>query len=269
MKKVTLAAVGLLATIPLMGYAETTPDATTTVSYKKNTNYKSVVAAEPAKATSIGELTGNFDITTNYIFRGISQSNNLPAFQGGLTYTFKRFGIYGNIWGSNVSWPESTRDGTNTGNATVEVDYVVGVTNDIGEHFNYNINLSRYSYPKAGRLNYNELNLIATYYFLTGKIGYSPNVYNVHESGTYYSLGVDFDVPCKYTFNISDVSVGAWVGRYNLPTDAGKSYDDYSALINKKISNYTLTLQWTDTNHANNNGTLDDSKIIFTVLVDF
>lgn len=258
MKKITASILGYaLICAPLITYA-VTPAA----------SYKGELPAPPAKE-SIGALTGNFDITTNYMFRGISQSNNLPAFQGGLTYTFKKPGIYFNLWGSNVYQSETTRDGTTIGTATVEIDTIVGVANSIGDKFSYDISIGRYNYPKADRLAYDELNIVANYSFLTGKIGYAPNVWDSHQTGIYYNAGVNFDIPCKYVFNLNDVSINAAVGHYNLPSSAGKSYNDYSFQINKQISNYKLSLQWTDTNHPLTNSTLDDSKILATVLVDF
>src|SRR5688500_10708134 len=79
-------------------------------------SYKS--AAVPV---SHGGLTGNFDMTSNYMFRGISNSNNLPAVQGGWTYTFGGTGLYFNLWGSNVNFVDPQ------GNlATVEFDTIMG-----------------------------------------------------------------------------------------------------------------------------------------------
>ncbi len=87
-------------------------------------------------------LTGILTITSNYIFRGITQTSNLPAFQGGLTYTFPGTGIYLNLWGSNVNFLDPQGN-----TSTVEIDTIAGYKNSIGEHFDYDINIDRYIIP--------------------------------------------------------------------------------------------------------------------------
>ena len=58
-------------------------------------------AAAPA-ATPDFVVTGNFGITSDYRFRGISQNDLDPAFQGGFDVAHSS-GLYIGTWGSNVS----------------------------------------------------------------------------------------------------------------------------------------------------------------------
>src|SRR5690348_3144550 len=55
----------------------------------------------------VDNLSGNLAWVSNYMFRGMSQTRNLPALQGSLTYSFP-YGIYANAWGSNVRFVDST-----------------------------------------------------------------------------------------------------------------------------------------------------------------
>src|SRR3990167_4439710 len=112
---------------------------------------------EPPK-TWLDNLSGTFDFTTNYVFRGISQTENLPAVQGGLTYGFP-WGLYANVWGSNVKFSDPLGNA-----ATVEFDTIAGIHNEIGSYFSYDINLARYNYPRARGSNYNELNTLWNYW---------------------------------------------------------------------------------------------------------
>jgi uncharacterized protein (TIGR02001 family) len=48
-------------------------------------------------------LTGNFGIYSQYIFRGLTQTDQKPAFQGGFDFTHES-GFYLGTWGSNISW---------------------------------------------------------------------------------------------------------------------------------------------------------------------
>ena len=60
-------------------------------------------AAEPAKPAEPYTITGNFGIYSQYVFRGLSQADRKPAFQGGFEYANTN-GIYLGTWGSNISW---------------------------------------------------------------------------------------------------------------------------------------------------------------------
>ena len=225
------------------------------------TNSQPTPQAEAAE----NPLTGNFDLTTNYMFRGISQSNNLPAVQGGLTYTFLTTGIYLNLWGSNVNFSDPQGN-----TATVEFDTIAGIANDIGDHFNYNISMARYNYPKSNA-SYNEFLANAQWFFLTAQFGYSPNVYNLHAPGTYTNIGISYDIPPQCIGHLNNVNLKAGIGHYNLPNSVGlRSYNDYNIQLSKTFGNYVLSAQWTDTNFRSADaGPLKDSHFLGTVLVNF
>lgn len=207
-------------------------------------------------------LTGTFNISTNYMFRGVTNSNNNPAAQGGFTYTFPS-GIYFNIWGSNVDFADPK------GNiATVEFDTIAGIRNDVTDNLSYDINIDRYNYPGATPASYYEGIAVVTYYIFSGTLGYSSNVYGSHQEGYYTSLAVNYDLPGTYKYT-DNVTLTASVGHYDLPEDAGLiSYNDFLLGITKNIGQYSLILQWTDTTNSHQ-GQLADSHITGTVLVNF
>ncbi len=275
MKKLfTVLLASSLITISLPALADT--DASTNP-LSMAPNYKAeatMPVAATAADTRISPLSGNFTITSNYVFRGVSVSDNLPAVQGGLTYTFLSSGIYANLWGSNVNFQDAQGY-----TATLEMDTIIGISNPIGDHFTYDINLDRYNYPKAGA-SYNEGIANAHWYFITAQIAYSNNVYNSHYNGIYYNLGFKQDVPAKYALGLENVTVSGGVGHYDL-NDAHKpgvlsydnglsSYNDYNLQVTKGIGNYTIGLQWTDTNgHSADPAPLRDWHLIGTVAVNF
>ena len=49
------------------------------------------------------DVTGNLGLTSDYRFRGISQSQNAPAVQGGIDYSHSS-GLYVGNWNSSISW---------------------------------------------------------------------------------------------------------------------------------------------------------------------
>jgi uncharacterized protein (TIGR02001 family) len=217
-----------------------------------------------ASASTQSPLTGNFDITTNYVFRGISNSNNNPAFQGGLTYTFIPLGVYFNVWGSNVDFldPQGFQ-------ATVEADTIVGITNSINDNWSYDINFDRYNYPKASAANYNELIAAVTYKIFTATIGDSLNVYGSHSNGIYYN-GL-FAIPVsEKLLHVSDLEFDASWGHYSLPRNAGLySYSDVMVGLQKTIHQYVLAAQYTNTNHKAHMSGLDTGTLVATLTVNF
>ena len=66
---------------------------------------KTLIATAVMAATStaaLADITGNVAMTSDYVFRGISQTDNQMAIQGGLDYAHES-GIYVGTWASNVS----------------------------------------------------------------------------------------------------------------------------------------------------------------------
>ena len=73
-------------------------------------------AAEPIT------VTGSAAFTTDYLFRGISQTGNNAAVQAGMTATHES-GAYFSIWGSNISFTEGG----------LEMDALLGFSGKAGE----------------------------------------------------------------------------------------------------------------------------------------
>lgn len=204
-------------------------------------------------------LSANLTWVSNYVFRGISQTRNLPAIQGGLTYSFP-IGVYANMWGSNVKFDDT--------DATIEIDGILGYNKSI-DNFTFDVNVARYFYPSAQYLSYNELNTLFNYYFLQLGISYSANVYNVHQSGTYIQGGINYDVPSQYFFNVDGVNVKALYGQYNLPEAAGNTYNDYLVSVSKTLRSYTGSLIWTSTNGGQHSSPIDGSTVTAQLAADF
>src|SRR5512135_1095233 len=58
--------------------------------------------ALPALAET-SPFSTNVSLTTNYLYRGISQTGAKPAIQGGFDYANAN-GVYVGAWGSSISW---------------------------------------------------------------------------------------------------------------------------------------------------------------------
>ena len=222
----------------------------------------SLALAESTTQSFWHNFSGNIAFTNNYIFRGVSQTNNNPALQGGLNYTIAPFGLYAYAFGSNVDFKTS-----NDKKAATEIDTTLGIKNDINDNLSYDVALQRYNYPGAHYANYNEVYGSFTYYFLTALIAYSGNEFNSHTNGLYSNLSAEYTLPCNIV-KIPDVSIGAGIGHFTLQSAAGKSYNDFSIQISKSIKPVTFALQWTDTNHHYSHNDLDKSHLIASLTLD-
>jgi len=190
------------------------------------------------------KLQGQFNVANNYLFRGISQTNNLPAAQGGASYSFAKTGVYVGLWGSNVHFVD-VRNNT----AFIELNPSIGIAKTINNHVNYDISLTRYSYPNMVHTDYNELNAYLNYHLLMAHVAYSNDVYATGKSGEYYNLGINYLIPSKYIHQIKKVHITAGIGYSQLPQNAGlRSYQDYQISINKTFHEFACAIQWTDTN---------------------
>lgn len=127
-------------------------------------------------------ISGNFGLTSDYRFRGVSQSNKKPAVQGGIDFAHKS-GFYLGNWNSSVSeWAANDSAG-------IEQDFyggfkfeAVGIGFDVGAIYYY--------YPGARASDTESKNIFNTREFYVGG-SYGPLSLKVSRtfSGQYFGLG--------------------------------------------------------------------------------
>lgn len=143
------------------------------------------LAASPAAAAG---FSGALTATSDYVFRGVSQTAEDPALQAGLKLVVGR-GLYGSLWASNVDYGEVL--GTDA-----ELDIVVGWSGSLTSKLVLDLNLTRYTYPGTEEpfdLDYNEL--VGTLSWTSGGwllVGYSDDVFASAHPGTYLQIGARF-----------------------------------------------------------------------------
>jgi uncharacterized protein (TIGR02001 family) len=156
-------------------------------------------------ADSPHTLTGNVGIYSQYIFRGLTQTNKDPALQGGFDYSHAS-GFYAGTWASNISW---LTDATAYSSSSLEMDFYAGFKGSIGKSdFGYDVGLLQYYYPgtiPAGNIKADTLELYGalTWKWLSAKYSYSLNnkTFGVADSrGTYYlDLSANYPLTDKLT----------------------------------------------------------------------
>jgi uncharacterized protein (TIGR02001 family) len=94
-------------------------------------------ATEPAAATTV---TGSFGVTTDYRFRGLSQSNQKAAGQATINVNHES-GLYVGTWASTIS------ENSLPGYGEAEVDLYGGYTKTLDNGLGFDVGLLYYLYP--------------------------------------------------------------------------------------------------------------------------
>ena len=114
-------------------------------------------AADEPAAAEVSPITANVTVASNYIYRGLTQTNNKPAIQGGFDYAHES-GFYVGNWNSNISWISDSyggNGGSGTGAVTapIEMDFYAGFKKDlIAEGFASDFGVLQYYYPVSGMM---------------------------------------------------------------------------------------------------------------------
>ncbi|MDN5939282.1 MAG: TorF family putative porin [Salinisphaera sp.] len=145
-----------------------------------------------------GELSGNIAYTTDYRFRGISQTDRDFAIQGGFDYAWDA-GFYAGTWASNVdNFAPNPIDGS--AGAQTEIDVYAGYTHALTDRWALGFNVLYFYYPGAStaggqaEINYIEYTPEISYAgdaFDAGfSIAYSPDFYAESGDAFYYNASV-------------------------------------------------------------------------------
>lgn len=110
-----------------------------------------VGAVEPAKAAGPElKFSYNFGVTTDYIFRGFSQTRRSPAVQGGVDATYGIF--YAGVWASQLDFDGATDLNAVPFTTSMEVDVYGGikpVLKSAWGDFTFDFGVITYNYPRA------------------------------------------------------------------------------------------------------------------------
>ena len=190
-------------------------------------------------------LSFNVGVTSDYRYRGISQSRLQPALQGGVDYADKS-GFYVGAWGSTIKWIKDAG-----GDASVELDLYGGYKGAVGD-VAYDVGFLRYEYPGnklATNANTNEIYGAVTFGPATLKYSHAiSNLFGVANSkNSYY-------VDLSGTFDLGNgFSLVPHVGYQSVKNNAPVSYTDYSLTLSKDLGNglsATAAVVGTDANKS-------------------
>jgi uncharacterized protein (TIGR02001 family) len=217
----------------------------------------SIKAPEPEQRRCT--LSANVGITTDYVFRGISQTAEGPAIQGGFDATCGLF--YAGVWGSNLDFGGSGGQDV----ANLEIDWYAGVKPKTGP-ITWDLGVIYYSYPNAlgsvADLNYFEVKVGGSAeIWKDGTLGvtvfYSPEY--TGESGHVWTIETAFAqaLPKVGMFSptfsaLVGVQRGNNSNNYGLITNGDDGYVYWNAGVTLGFhEKWSLDLRYWDTNISN------------------
>jgi uncharacterized protein (TIGR02001 family) len=215
-------------------------------------------AAAPAPAPEPDwTFTSNIGLFSQYVFRGVSQTNEKPAVQGGFDLGHKS-GFYVGTWASNISWiSDYVPQGAPPVSASLEWDFYGGYKGSLPMDFGYDLGVLYYWYP--GKFpsgwttdNTTELYAALSWKFLSLKYSYSANnnTFGVPDSrgSGYIDLTASYDVIDKVNDVFGKVTVMGHVGRQVYRNNGALSYTDWKVGASTEIYGVTVGIFGTGTN---------------------
>ncbi|MDP9109003.1 MAG: TorF family putative porin [Pseudomonadota bacterium] len=212
----------------------------------------SAALAEEAKPEN--EIAFNAALTSDYRYRGISQTRLQPALQGGADYTNNPTGLYLGTWLSTIKW---TKDAG--GGGDIEWDIYGGKRGEIAKDISYDVGVLTYLYPSNGLQP--DANTTEVY----GQIGYGPmylkyshsvtNLFGFQDSKNsgYIDLGANVDLANGLVANLH-------VGHQSVKNNTSSSYSDWKIGLTKDFGIATLAGAVIGTNTSSYTGPAPDTK---------
>jgi uncharacterized protein (TIGR02001 family) len=209
--------------------------------------------AATAAETSPHTFSANIGVTSDYLFRGISQTGHDAAIQGGVDYAHSS-GFYLGAWGSNVGWIEDYQ-GYDSG--SIELDFYGGFRNSIGDTgISYDVGAIQYYYPgdRNGAVNANTTELYAGLGWKWFTIKYSHTV----SDGSFGFPNADgsnyLDVSASVPIGETGLTAGAHWGTFEFENNSAADYDDWKvslaydmSKLSDSLTGVTLGVAYTDT----------------------
>ena len=224
-------------------------------------------AAQEKDGLIPGAFSANVALTSEYYFRGVSQTDDKPAIQGGFDYevdVLDGLGVYAGVWGSNVDFNETPA----TNGANIELDWYGGLRGEVpGVGIGWDVGFIYYWYPGAGgALNYDfvEVQGALSYDFdiveATASLNYSPDNFGATGNAWYSKFGLTsaplFDL----------VTLSAYVARQNVADAA--NYTEWNAAASVTLGGFDFSIAYTDTTLGNSDDGAD-AMALFTISRSF
>ncbi len=197
--------------------------------------------------------SGNVSLASDYVFRGVSQSNQEPALQGGVEYAAEK-GAYIGSWGSSISWLSDLSTSAAPISSNIELDVYGGYRGKFGDAVSYDAGALYYWYPGDFPAGFNNADTLEVYagvsvaasdkvslgakysYAATDLFGYVDS-----DGSGYLDLSANFTVAKGWT-------IGAHAGKQWIEGNDAFEYTDWKLGVTRAFDNgFSVGLAYTGT----------------------
>ncbi len=173
------------------------------------------------------DFSANVSVTNNYIWRGLTQTENNPAVQGGIDWA-SDFGLYAGTWVSNVSYEPA-------GVFNYEHDLYAGFGGG-DDNFSWDVGYLYYNYDKNAEFDFGEIYGSVNLYGLNLSLNVLANTEaeegtNADGSRQDFGFGQAYYVAADYAFVVA--------GGLELGLHVGYHDGDFSEAFNGVADGYT------------------------------
>ena len=216
-----------------------------------------LAVATLASLPAMADMSYNLSATSDYRYRGLSQTDNGAALQGGADYT-NESGFYAGAWASTITWIDDAGGGAN-----IEFDFYAGKTGKFSDAVPYDFGVLTYQYPS------HDLAVSPNTTEIYGKLGFGPAYVKYSHSVTdlfgfedsdgsgYLDVGANIGLADTWTLDLH-------VGNQDVKNYDDYSYTDYLIGVTKDFGFMTgsLAMIGTDLDAA---GDLGDNGVVLTI----
>lgn len=215
-----------------------------------------IAADAPAEHT----FTGNVTLASEYIYRGIGQTNREAAIQGGFDYSHSS-GFYIGTWASSISW---LSDMSATGakiSSNIEIDVYGGYKGAIAEDWTYDVGVLTYNYPGSYPNGFVDADTTEVYVglgwkWLSAKYSYATSSHTFGWVGTKgeNTRGSDY-LELNAAYDLGDGwGISGHVGHQKIKHFGDASYTDWKIGVTKDIGVGVVGVAYWDTDAKGNSG---------------
>lgn len=217
-----------------------------------------VVCAEAQEFTFHGALT------SDYVYRGVSNSDEGAALQLGVDMSTE-IGFFAGVWASTTD----ITTGNRSRNRDREVDYYVGYVRYFDNDWSASLSVNRYTYPGAtGDVNYdyNEFSGIVGF---DGRVwlelDYTDSVFG-HDAAA-YNIEILANWPLPF-----DLLLATGVGYFDVSRFAASDYSHWQVGISRSLAWATFDIRYHDTDDVPTRvspNNLADPRIVLSISAAF
>lgn len=203
-------------------------------------------------AAEASPFVGGVTFATEYVLRGVSQSDDEPVVQGNID--FVAGGFYAGIWGSAIEITDLAAS-----EAPVELDFYLGYVWERDSGWSWELGAIHYEYPRDDFLDYQEVYGAVGYKVFKLKYYYSDDFLGLGGAGHY------IDGTLEIPFGDSGFALAVHGGRSIFDEEVPiLDYTDYKGGLSYTYQNFTIDVSYTDTDE-NQFLDLDDGRVIGSI----